>query len=164
MLDADALKVVLIQTGQYRDREHDRPAQFFLTADALDFFDRRAHHLQTAGSVNVEHFDAEPRCFDGGFSDGVGNVMKFEIEKDLAAELLDQLYRLGPGMGEKLLADLEHAEFSGEQLHKPLGLIQRVDIKGDDQSLAHGTGFNHQLELRSHVYACNVSLRIVLDR
>jgi hypothetical protein len=79
--------------------------------------------------------------------------MKFEIEEDLAAELLDQLHGLGPGVGEKLLADLEHAEFSGEQLHKTFGLIQRIDIEGDDQSLTHGTAFTHKLELRSHVYA-----------
>ena len=134
MLDADALQIVLIQARQHRHRQHDRPALIFLAANTLHFFHRHAHHFQTAGSVDVEHFDAEARRFDGRFGDGVGNIVKLEIEKNFAAEILNQADRLGAGVGEELLADLEHADFAGEQSDQLCGLLQGVDIESDDQA------------------------------
>ena len=84
----------------------------------------------------------------------IGQNVKEVLDCDLAAEMLDQLHRLRSGMGENLLADLEHTDFTHEQLYEPLGLLQGVDVKGHDQALAHGTAFTYQLELRNHFYAC----------
>jgi hypothetical protein len=50
-------------------------------------------------------------------------------------------------MGEKLLADLEHAHRAGEQTDQLGGLLEGVDVEGNDQALAHGAAFANQLEL-----------------
>jgi hypothetical protein len=97
--------------------------------------------------VNVEHLDAEAGRLNGGLGDGIGNIVKFEIEKNLPTELLNLPDRLRSGMGEKLLADLEHANRAGEQADEVSGLFERVDIEGNDQALAHGAAFTNQFEL-----------------
>ena len=58
--------------------------------------------------------------------------MKFEIEENFTAELLNQTHRLRTGMSEKLLADFEHAHFIGKFLHQVFGLIEIVDIESDN--------------------------------
>ena len=78
-------------------------------------------------------------------------VVKFEIEKNFAAELLNQTHRLRAGMGKQLLADFEHAHFIRKLLHQVFGLIEIVHIERDNQALAHGTTCAKQFQLGGHV-------------
>ena len=100
--------------------------------------------------MDVEHLDAEVCRFDGRLGDGVGDVVKFEIQENFAAEFLDELHRLRSGVGEKLLADFEHADLMGQQPDELFDLVQIVDIEGDDDSIAHRSRGAHQLEPRGH--------------
>ena len=111
--------------------------------------------------MDVKHLDAQSGCLDGRFGDRVGNVVKFQVEKNLAAEMLNQTHRLRPGMGKELLADLEHADFAGKQADQFFRLFEIVDVEGNDQSLAHGPVSTNQLELGSHVLRLQ---RLVDDR
>ena len=67
--------------------------------------------------MHVEHLDTEPGRFDGRFRDRVGNVVKLEVEKNFSAQFLNLPHRLRSGVGEQLLADLEHTDFAGELPH-----------------------------------------------
>ena len=107
---------------------------------------------KTARSMNVEHFDAQAGRFDGRFGDGVGNIVKLEIEKNLAAEFLNQPHRLRPGMGEQLLADLEHADFAGKQPAPVLWPDSRLSTsRATIKRSRMDAAFSHQLELGGHV-------------
>ena len=77
--------------------------------------------------------------------------MKFEVEENFAAELLNQTHRLGAGVSEQLLADFEHAHFVGKLLHQVFGLIEIIDIKCDNQTLAHRAARSKQFQLGGHV-------------
>jgi hypothetical protein len=54
-------------------------------------------------------------------------------------------------MSEQLLADFEHAHFTGKRLHQALGLIEIVDIESDNQTLARWPPCAEQFQLGGHV-------------
>jgi hypothetical protein len=100
--------------------------------------------------MNVEHFDAQPGSFDAGLGNGIGNIVEFKIEKDFAAELLNQTYRLRPGRGKQLFSDFEHADLGSKEFDQLLDLFKIADIEGNDEPLSHGTARTHQLEVGGH--------------
>src|SRR5260370_36094344 len=68
--------------------------------------------------------------------DGIGNVVEFQIEENAVAKSGDLFDGFRPGAGEKLVANLEHADQVGNFLGKLQRRRQRVEVQGYDQTAA----------------------------
>src|ERR1700747_3354313 len=68
--------------------------------------------------------------------DGIGNVVEFQIEEDAVAKRRDLFDGFRTSAGEKLVADLEHADQVGNFLSKLQRRRQRVEVQGYDQTAA----------------------------
>ena len=108
-----------------------------------DGIDGRPHHLGSSKRVKVEDSDSHPRRFDAGHGDGVRNVVKFEIEKDLFSHR-DQILNDRPaGCCEELFSDLEHPNRSTQAGGNCQCLGGGIDIERDDDRIANLTSCCH---------------------
>src|SRR6266404_5224215 len=71
-----------------------------------------------------------------GSRDGIGNIVEFQIEENAVAKRRDLFDGFRTGAGEKLVANLEHANQVGNFLGKLQRRRQRVKVQGYDQTAA----------------------------
>ena len=85
-----------------------------------------------------------------GMSNGVGDVVKLEVEKDGAAPLLNGFDNRGPLRSEKLQADLADCRRLSEGIKQPEGAGCVGNIQGDDDFvLGSGREFHTMRRLKS---------------
>jgi hypothetical protein len=76
-------------------------------------------HCATAQRVHVhELYSGHGGAREYGASDGVGNVVKFQVQEDTWAKCRNLAYSLRPCCGKELAADLEHTDKIGNLLGK----------------------------------------------
>jgi hypothetical protein len=69
----------------------------------------RCHHCRAAGRVHIEHPNAEACRRRARTGNGVGDVVKLEIQKHVESARDEVADELGAGRYEQLLADLDAA-------------------------------------------------------
>ena len=94
-LYVDLAKLLVVHGGEYGDAEKSEVGGVFGTG-----FFGPADHFGASGSVEGEHFDGE--CGDAldGFGDGVGDVVKLEVEEDAVSAVGDLAHEVGAVGGE----------------------------------------------------------------
>lgn len=124
----------LIHARQHRDGEQART----ISAHRLtrtDCLRRGVQHRASTEGVYVDQLNARHgRGRQNRASDGVRNVVEFQIEKNARAERGNFLDRGRTGSGEKLAADFEHADEIGNLFGKLDRGIQRVKVESYDQA------------------------------
>ena len=79
-----------------------------------NFGGRSRHHFPSTGCMDVEHPHAEPSSFDSSVSDGVGDVVKLEVEEDLRPRVCELADKCWSSRRKKLQADLKSANATFE--------------------------------------------------
>jgi hypothetical protein len=88
--------------------------------------------------MEIEHVHAELDRFFGGSRYGVGNVVKFQIQKDPASLALDHFNRF-PAIGRmELQTHFEETRPPFQKVDKLPGLFQGGNVQGEDHSLGCG--------------------------
>ena len=138
---ANFAQVDVVQAGQHRDPQH-------VGLDGVRGFNGSAQHLAASGGVHRQHTHAQLGRLADSCSDGVGDVVILEIEKDAAS----RPYQFADNRG--TLGGVElHADFVGEGRvsdgrHDVPGGRGRGYIQGNDEALARF----HILHRRCRVY------------
>src|SRR5262249_25444744 len=83
---------------------------------------------------------AEPGGLDAGLRHRAGNVVEFEVEKDVAAVAVHHAHHLGARLEEELLADLEGPDLRCQQTHQALRFGEPVDVEGEDEPVSQAVG------------------------
>jgi hypothetical protein len=96
-----------------------------------------AHHFGTAAGVDGKHLDIELNGGSDSFGDGVGDVVKFQVEKDIQAESAHLPDNIGTAGGEEFAADLDGAEGGGELTGESEALIGGGNIQCEDDRITH---------------------------
>jgi hypothetical protein len=107
-------------------------------------FHRRPEHLEAPGGMDGQHADAELGGLADSAGDGIGDVVVFEVEKDVTAgghEVADDLRTFGR---EQLLAYLINLGRVADRRHDSTCLGGIGNVKGNDQTLA---GVGHAVSL-----------------
>ena len=94
-LYVDLANLLVVHGGEYGDAEKSEFGGVFGTG-----LFGPADHFGASGSVDCEHFDRE--CGDAldGFGDGVGDVVKLEVEEDAVSAVSDLAHEVGAVGGE----------------------------------------------------------------
>ena len=100
------------------------------------------HHFASAGGVEREHANRQARYGLNGLGDGVGNVVEFEVEKDVEAEVGDFTDAVGAGGGEHLEADFRPADGALELAERGGDVARGGRVEGENEVARHEVG-NH---------------------
>src|SRR5271157_10885 len=84
--------------------------------------------------MHVEHVHTQFHGLYSGLGNSIRYIMVFQVEEDLCLVYLDEVDDFRTAMGEKLLADLEHAHLILELLDKFLGLLKMLQVEGQYHS------------------------------
>ena len=114
--------VTAISSGRGRDDRADFP---------IGGVARRPHHLRAARGMHVDHPRAQPRGRTNRACDGVGDVVKLQIEEDAIASRGELLDDRRPQAGEQATADLETADRAAQRIGQRPRLSGRVDVESD---------------------------------
>lgn len=90
-------------------------------------------HFGSAAGVEGEQLDGECRNALDGLGDGVGDVVQFEIEKDLVAAVGDFANEVGAVSSEELEADFHPLEGVAEAVEHGEGFFARFEIECEDE-------------------------------
>ena len=98
--------------------------------------DAEIHRMLGRGGSAVAAVEA---AFPGvrgedGASDGIRDIVEFEIEENAGAEFTDPAHGFGTCSGEELTADFEHADEVCDLFGKSQGRCQRIKIQSYDQT------------------------------
>jgi len=85
--------------------------------------------------MEVEHLDPEPGCLDRGPADEARRVVKLQVEENFSAAPADFADKVGAGLHEQMLADLEHSYRGGKQLDHRERFMAWAVIEFHDQAL-----------------------------
>ena len=126
-LDAEFFQITFVHAGEDGDAEDEGGVGRFIGGGLGG-----AEHLGSAAGVDGEHLDIEPRGAGDGFGDGVGDVVKFEIEEHARAGVAHAADDVGAFGDEEFFADFECADGGGElfserQCAGGVGHVQRGD-------------------------------------
>ncbi len=111
------LQIRLIHTGQHRHRNQQRR----IAAKRRQRVTRRCHHACATAGVHIDHPYPQLRGSGYGSGRGVGNIVKFEIEKHIKAALLQVFDQLRPKQREHLFADFQPTVFRVDAIDKVIG-------------------------------------------
>src|SRR5262245_60097246 len=103
--------------------------------------------------MDVEHEHAQARGLAHGPGHRVGDVVELQIEEHADVALARQLHRGGAGRGEELRADLAPGDHAREAVQQPRGLVDRVDVEGDEQAVG---GVERHAGAPSRWYSCRL--------
>src|SRR5262249_17344245 len=117
-----------------------RAAQALAAAGPSDLLAGARHHREAPGGMHVEEADAEPGGLDAGLRHRAGNVVEFEVEKDVAAVAVHHAHHLAARLEEELLADLEGRDLRCQQTHQALRFGEPVDVEGEDEPVSQAVG------------------------
>ncbi len=123
----DLTEIGATQAGQHSDRNQLGRGRRFIHRLA-----RRLHHLEAAQGMDIGHPDAEIGGSTAGLGDGIGYVMKLQVEKDLEPKRGQLFDQRRTGTDEQLLADLELALVWGEPFDQGQGSAGIGEVEGDD--------------------------------
>ena len=91
--------------------------------------------------MDSDHLHIKPGGRGHGLGDGVGDVMKFQVQEDQRARGPDLFDDVRPGAGEEFVADLESAADRRELVHEFQGGLGGRGIQGDKNWISHGGKF-----------------------
>ena len=101
----------LVQTGQDSDCQQSWPAR--RRCCSRQRLGCGAHHLQTARGVHVQQLHSgQPGRSRDGAANSVGNVVKFEVQKNARPQRGNLPDSLRPGSSKEMGVDLEHSRLS----------------------------------------------------
>ncbi len=86
--------------------------------------------------MDVDHLHAEPTGLESGLGHGIGDIVIFQVEKDLPAFGAHHAHDLGAAAGKELLADLEKTDPVVKPFHPLFGVFEVVHVHGENQALA----------------------------
>ncbi len=96
-----------------------------------------AHHLQAAGRVDVQQLDTGKA---GGSADrtgdGIGDIVKLEVQKHAGAQGGDLTDRFGSGRSEEMNVDLEHPDQVSQRPGKSDCFIEAAEVQRHDELTA----------------------------
>jgi hypothetical protein len=125
---ADATHGRRVQTCQYCDAQQRGPASV-----SSESFAGRTHHSQTAGSVERKEADSrESGSGNNCPSDGVRNIVEFQVKEDFSASGCELLNCPGSFGGEELASNFEQVGDALKPLGQPHGWPQAVNIQRDN--------------------------------
>lgn len=134
---ADAREVRRVETREHRHSQHERHGTAERARGFLCRPLRGPHHGRATARVHREHPHVELHRGLDGFGDGGRDVVKLEVEKDLASRRANPPHNIRPFRGEKFLADLERAdrrrEF-GRELERRASVRH---VQRDDDGIVH---------------------------
>ena len=81
--------------------------------------------------MHRHHPDAEPRGGGDSSGDGVGNVVKFQIQKNPVALFRESAHESGAFCGKQLAADFDSANASLKSSRQFDGVDRIVDVERD---------------------------------
>lgn len=87
-------------------------------------------HGPSSEGVEGEEGEVEGASGFDGFGNGVGDVVKFEVEEDATAALADFTHEVGAVGGEELETDFEVANFAVESVDPLEGFLVGGDVEG----------------------------------
>jgi len=161
--DADFTNGFLVHAGQDGHGKQAGPvcAHGHACADGLNC---RAEHGDSAEGVDVEQLNAgHSGRSEHRASDGVGNVMKFQVEENVRAELRDLPDGFGPGGSEQLAANFEHADYVRQLFGELDSGGQGIKIESDNQAAAR-MGVEAQGSGRArNIYFESATVRVCFD-
>ena len=131
---ADGAQILPIQTGKQGHADQQRPA-----GQAIEPCARGLDHPRPARDMQVHHPDPEIRRRSASTRDRVGDIVKFQIEKDLEPANLQHLHERRPAARKQLLADLDPTACRIETLDqgKGLGLGREIERHDNAFGLRH---------------------------
>ena len=94
------LQNLIVQTGQYGDREHRGARNSFFLSALGDREHASPHHFLSTGCMNIEHRHTHVHGRFTAGRDGVGDVVEFQVEKNLEAAPHELLQQCRAGRGE----------------------------------------------------------------
>src|SRR5439155_26665360 len=97
----------------------------------------RIHLRASAAGMNGHHGNAQLSGFQRSLSDGVWNVVKFQIEKYFATSFDDLAYDCRARRHVKLAANLEHSRQVVEILHEAKRILPGTDVESDRDLFFH---------------------------
>src|ERR1700731_5174264 len=124
LFDSDLIESFLCRAGQ---DGHAQNRHFPLSCRH-----RSANHFAATAQVNCQPFATEFCCRFGRASDGVWNVVQFEIEKNFCAGRVDRAHNFGTFGGIELQSDFEKRNLLAQLLDESKRLRFRGYIKRDD--------------------------------
>ena len=131
---ADLAQVGIRETGQHRYTDQQRRLAAHRCGGRINCAARRLQHRPPAARVNIEHEDAKLRSGGAGAGHGIGNVMKFEIEKYTEAAIHHPADGFRTADHEQLLAYLEAALLRIEPIGEPQGSKRIGEVEGDEDA------------------------------
>src|SRR5262249_31076915 len=130
---------LLAQAGKHGHRDHERTPETRAHRLFGGRCARASHHVQAARRVDVDHPHAKPRRSADGASDGVRDIVEFQIEEDAVA-LCDQFFdEPGTVAGEESGSNLESTDGAPQQIGETARLLEGIDIQRNEQ-LFHYAG------------------------
>ena len=87
--------------------------------------------------MDIDHPDSKGSSRGNRFGNGIRDVMKFEIEKDIKAHSDDFLHKRGTSAGKQLLADLDATKRRTEELQQGSRLFCGGKIERYDDALGN---------------------------
>jgi len=126
-IKADSADLDLIHAGEHGDGE-----QFRGIGQSIERGTGSSEHGGATAGVDIEHVDSQAGCGANGSCDGVGDVVKFQVEKDLVATFEDGFKDRGSNGSEQF-----HAYFEPDA-----GAMQPLDELGGGGGVGHVEGYN----------------------
>ena len=103
--NADFTQILGTHAGQHRHRDQQRPLR-----QIGQRLLRRRHHAAATRRVDVHHPHPQPRRSAARRRHSIGNVVEFQIEKNLEAARHQRPHQFRPRHGEQFLAHLQPAQ------------------------------------------------------
>ena len=137
--NTDFLEIMVVETSQHRNRDQQRARYTMFGGRARHRLARRGEHRPATGCMNVQHPHAEAGGGGAGLRDGIGNIVKLEIEKDAKAAVNHPPHRLWPGDHKQFFANFQRARRGIEPIHQRHGVRRIGEVERDNDARVDAT-------------------------
>ena len=135
---------------QNRNAQNERGRAVDFPRRLLRCFFRRFHHLQPAAGMNRNHLHIQLRRRRHRARDRIGDVMKFQIEKNRSPRRAHLPHQLRSGAGEERAANLESPDHWSELLHQFIRPLDR-NIQRHNYRIRHAKHLNTNIFSREQI-------------